>query len=326
MSYNEEDPSGTKTIDTGSNASVLKPYSVGFAAANIKVGQTELRVVPSEKLTHLDGEVTDNVNTKTTSGIDSTGNNYSDNIDTSLAINAKWLSRDPWLKFPGLVRRGEEVQIWRVGDSDQYYWELLGTSNHLRRKDILLLVISNTRDEATTELTPANSVMFEINTTDGHIVLSTPKNDGEAVAYTIQLSMKESNFFISDDIGNSIVMASLKELIQLRNTSNTYVKLEKTKLELIANESILIKTKNLDIQTTTTKMSGTTMNWDYKTAELNGGAINVKYSTIGLAGTMSGTGNMAFSGGNLTHNGKNVGDGHKHPGIQRGDSSTDGPQ
>ena len=326
MSYNDEDPAGTKTVDTGANASVLKPYSVGKAAANLKVGQTELYVVPTEKLTHLDGEVTDTVEVKTTSGVDSTGNNYSDNVETSNAIKAKWLSRDPWLKFPGLIRRGEDVQIWRVGDSDQFYYELMGTTNHLRRKDILLLVISNTRDEATTELTAQNSVMFEINTSDGHIVLNTPKNDGEPAAYTVQLSMKEGNFFISDDLGNSIVMASTKELIQLCNTSNTYVKLEQTRMELVATESVLIKTKDLNIQTTNTNMKGSKMTWDYSNATMNGSAINITYSNIGLSGTMTGDGDMSFSGGGLTHNGKNVGDSHTHPGVRTGDGSTQGPQ
>ena len=315
MTYVNEDPSGTKSLDTGANASVLKPYSVGYAAANIKVGQTELQVIPVEKLTHIDGEVTDNVETKSTTGVDGTGNNYSDNIDVSLAIKAKWLSRDPWLKFPGLVRRGEQVQIWRVGDSDQYYWELMGTSNHLRRKDILLLVISNTRDESTTELTAQNSVMFEINTTDGHIVLKTPKNDGEKCAYTIQLSMKDSNFFVSDDIGNSILLASKEELIQLRNTSDTYVKLEQDKMELAANTSILIKTKDLNIQTTNTNMKGNKMTWDYTNATMNGSSIGIKYSNIGLMGTMSGKGDMSFNGGSLTHNGINVGETHYHMGV-----------
>lgn len=311
MSYIEEDPIGTKSLDTGANASVLKPYSVGYAAANIKVGQTELQVVPTEKLTHIDGEVTDHVENQSTSGVDSTGNNYSDNVESTLAIRAKWLSRDPWLKFPGLVRRGEQVQIWRVGDSDQYYWELMGTSNHLRRTDIFLLVISNTKEEATTELTAQNSVMFEINTADKHIVLKTPKNDGEYCAYTVQLSMKDSNFFISDDVGNSILLASKEELIQLRNSSDTYVKLEQDKMELVANTSILIKTKDLNIETSNTNMKGDKMTWNYGTANMSGSSMSIKYN-VSLDGSLTSKGNASFSGGSLTHNGTAVGDGHIH--------------
>ena len=108
MSYEEKYPSGTKPLDTKTNVSILQPYSVGAAAANLLVGQTELSVFPNEKMPHTDGEVTDNVVNMTTKGVDSSGNNYSDNVETSLAIKAKWLSRNSWLKFPGLVRRGSE--------------------------------------------------------------------------------------------------------------------------------------------------------------------------------------------------------------------------
>ena len=292
MSYEEKYPSGTKPLDTKTNVSILQPYSVGVAAANLLVGQTELSVFPNEKMPHTDGEVTDNVVNMATKGVDASGNNYSDNVETSLAIKAKWLSRNSWLKFPGLVRRGEEVQIWRVSDTDQYYWELMGLSNHLRRKDIILIAVSNTRDEKTVDLTAQNSVFFEINTVDKHITLSTPENDGEKCRFVIQLNYGDANFSLSDTIGNSIVMDSVAELIQMRNASDSFLKLDKSEIVGEASEAIKFKTKLFDVQTET---------------------FNVDSTTTKMTGT-----NVEYNSSSLTHNGKNVGESHAHSGVKGG--------
>lgn len=336
MSYNEKYPSGTKPMESNVNASILQPYSVGYAAANLNVGQTELSVWPTEKATHTDGEVTDHVVNVATKGVDGSGNNYSENIDTSVTIKAAWLSRNPWLKFPGLVRRGEQVQIWRVGDTDQYYWELMGLSNHLRRKDIILLAISNTRDEKTTDLTASNSVFFEINTVDKHITLSTPENDGEKCRYVMQLNYGDCNFSLSDTIGNSFVMDSLEHLMQMRNASDSFIKLDKFDIIGESTESIRFKTKLFDVQTetfnvdsTTTKMTGTDGSFDYTATKLSGSSLSMSYSSV--SGECGGTfginaGEVSFDSSSLSHNGTNVGSSHKHPGVRTGDGSTQPPE
>ena len=336
MSYEEKYPSGTKPMETKTNVSILQPYSVGLAAANLLVGQTELSVFPNEKMTHTDGEVTDNIVNMSTKGVDANGNNYSDNVETSLAIKAQWLSRNSWLKFPGLVRRGEEVQIWRVGDTDQYYWELMGLSNHLRRKDIILIAVSNTRDEKTTDLTAQNSVFFEVNTVDKHITLSTPENDGEKCRYVLQLNYGDANFSLSDTIGNSIVMDSIAELIQLRNASDTFLKLDKFEMIGEAVEAIKFKTKLFDVQTetfnvdsTTTTMIGNSGSFDYSATKLSGSSLSISYSSV--TGDCSGSfgmnaGSITFESSSFTHGGKNVGGDHTHPGVRTGDGSTQGPE
>lgn len=332
MSYEDKYPSGTKPMESKANVSILQPYSVGLAAANLLVGQTELSVFPSEKMTHTDGEVTDHTTMTPTKGMDGSGNNYSDNVESSLAIKAKWLSRNPWLKFPGLVRRGEEVQIWRVGDTDQYYWELMGLSNHLRRKDIILFAVSNTKDEKTTDLTAQNSVFFELNTVDKHITLSTPENDGEKCRYVVQLNYGDANFSLSDTIGNSIVMDSVNELIQMRNASDSFIKLDKFEIVGEASEAIKFKTKLFDVQTdtfnvdsTTTTMTGTDGSFDYSATKLNGSSLSMSYSSVtGECGGSFGisAGSVEYTSGSLTHNGKNVGDTHAHSGVKGGPDDT----
>ena len=50
-----------------------------------------------------------------------------------------------------------------------------------------------------------------------------------------------------------------------------------------------------------------------------------KSLTMGAGGgTATITGNVAISGGTLTHNGKNIGDNHQHTGVQTGGGNTGG--
>lgn len=335
--YQGVKPPGTERMNI--KGSILQVYSVGQAAANLAVGQTELEVYPSEKKTYTDGEVTDNVSDYTTQGVDASGNSYSTTVQASNSIRAKWLSRNPWLKTPGLVRRGEDVIIWRVGDTDQYYWELMGTTNHLRRRDIVLFVVSNTTDESTTELTPANSYFFEINTVDKHITLSTPNNDGEACGYTVQLNTKDGNFSLSDTIGNAIVLDSVAHLIQLMNADNSTVKVDKTKILIAANDEVMIKTKSFIAETETTKMTGQQFSSNYPTTTMEGNnfsgqfpqtnwggaALSFSYTTgtmdTGGGFTVSG-GGVNFDVGSIRHNGKAIDSTHKHNGIQPGGGNT----
>jgi hypothetical protein len=247
-------------------------------------------------------------------------------VETSLAIKAKWLSRNSWLKFPGLVRRGEEVQLWRVGDTDQYYWELMGLSNHLRRKDILLLVISNTRDESTDALTAENSVFFTIDTVDKHVTLSTPKNDGEPASYYFQLNWGEGNFSLSDDLGQAFALDSLKSLWVIKNSMNSLIKMEEDVIDINASKAVNIKTELFNVDAENLKMTGTTSNIEYTTQTLAGSTLGLNYSTTsgGSAGgtfTFNGQ-NVNFDGGSVMHNGKTIDSNHKHDGVQGGNSNT----
>ena len=88
-------------------------------------------------------------------------------------------------------------------------------------------------------------------------------------------------------------MDSVNELIQMRNASDSFIKLDKFEIIGESSEAIKFKTKLFDVQTDT---------------------FNVDSSSI------------AFESGSFTHNGKNVGSDHKHPGVKPGDGSTQPPE
>lgn len=308
MLYQKQNPRNSD----GQSISILRPYAVGRAATNLQVGQTELMVIPLEKLPFIDGEVTDHVTQVEFDGVDAKGNHYAGNVNASNAIRATWFSRDGFLKFPGLVRRGERVQIWRNGETDQYYWELLGLDNDLRRKDILLLVISSTENEQEGKLDNTNSVVIEINTVDRHLTLSTPKNRDELCAYMMQLNYGLGEFSFSDDVGNSVVLKSRDEFIQFINKSRSLVKMEKEDITMESNNSVNIKTKKFNLEAE----ESTSIKTKNSSLEADKHKMDADFSF---------NGDGSIEGGSLEHNGTNIGSTHRHGGVDTGSGSTKTP-
>lgn len=323
--------------------SVLKLYSFGRAAANLQKGQKELEVIPIEQLSHLDGEVTDNITTLTSKGSDKDDNQYQVQVEAGNSVKAKWLSRNPNRPYPGLIRRGDELLLWRVGDTDQYYWEETGASGNKRRLDVYVLAISNTKNEEADALTPQNSYFLEINTVDKIIALVTNKSDGEPYAYNLQLNTKDGALIFTDDVQNSFQLDSKEQLLEFLNGAGSFIRVDKEEVGFFANQKIYGKTRQFMVEcedfdvkaTNTVKISGTTL------AQLTSStALELTAPTVGLNGNITGSGYGGGSGtmniqlqttfnngvtvdGELINNGTNVGSTHSH--LEQGDGKDVGP-
>jgi hypothetical protein len=298
-----------QTDPTADKSSLIRPYSLGVAAANLEFGQKELEVTPVENLAQLDGEVTDTQTDVESTGVDKDGNTYSTSQKASNSIKAMWLPLDAYRAFPGLIRRGERVMIWRVGDTDKYYWTEMGLDDKTRRRDIMTFLIPNSPKEGEDSRTPDTAYFIEVNTVDKHITIQTNKNDGEQFAYLFQLNPGGNSATLCDDVGNYIQLDSLLQKIILKNQMNSEIWIEKNKGAFRTQEHILFETKTLDIKTT--DLNVTTSNYTEKSSNhsIKTSSYTVKASSISWTGS-----SYAIKSGSLTHNGINVGATHYHIG------------
>lgn len=305
------------------NASKIDPsklylYSLGYAAANIEVGQTDLMVIPIEKFSMIDGELTDGEVELSASSVNLGGGQSNNAIKASIAIKAKWFSMNPWLKLPGLVRRGELVRIYRLGDTNEYYWENLGMDNvDLRKKDIVVLNIPNETSNEVQKSNAKNSVYFEVNTLDKHITLSTPTNDGEPCGYIVQINMKAGVFTISDDVGNYIAIDSPKEKIILRNKSESRIELNREDIRISSRKSVKITTKEFTVDATD-KMHFQTKQWSSRANRYSADIQNVVYNVNEFKFVGK---HVQVSTDSIRHHGRNIGQNHIH---QSGRGTTGG--
>lgn len=149
--------------------------------------------------------------------------------------------------WPPDVRKGEQVLLFNIGDSDTYYWYSMGRNDNLRRCEKFRLAISD--DIAyTKELTNDNTWYLEMNTLpdeEGNKVkqftISTAKSDGEEFRYLFRIDGVANTLQINDDADNLILMESKEKRMLMRNTDGSYVELNKKNATLCAVEELTLK-------------------------------------------------------------------------------------
>lgn len=288
--------------------SKIKIYSLGYAGANLSFGERELEVVPIEDLDQLDGEVNDMMGQLDATGVDKDGNTFSTSQAVSNTIKAMWLPLDSHRPYPSLIRRGERVLIWRVADTDKYYWTEMGLDDTTRRKDVYTILVSNSPTEGENSRHYKTAYYIEVNTVDKHITLQTNKNDGEEFAYLFQLNPGGGTATICDDAGNYFQLDSKAKKLALVNTMGSTIGIEENRGWFTAKESITCETK------------------DYNVNCVNYNVDTTNYNMSASAGcNMKSSGAYAVKASSFTHNGINVGDTHYHKGVKSGGENSSTP-
>lgn len=231
-------------------ASIYRPVGVGNVASNMEIKDANgkfnkvVEITPTEWLPMHDGEMVTNAKKMEATTRDVDGNESKSSIITDQVIEATWYpGRSNRLTAPN-VRRGEQVEIWAAADSDKYFWRESGTDDHLRKKETIIIGISNTDDEDDTELRPDNMYWIEMSTHSQIISVSTSQSAGEAYQHELFIDAGKSTFTYTDDIGNMIHANSRENLIHLENADGTYVKLTKKDIDGYAPKDIKLKATN----------------------------------------------------------------------------------
>lgn len=250
--------------------SAFRPYSLGTVAENKDETSADLlhkhtiKVMPHERLPQRDGEIKSNATsveyaTKDSLGFEDKGLALVDHV-----VEATWLpDSDNRVTAPN-VRRGEQVVLYQVGDSDQYYWRTDGRGLGLRQLETVIYAFGGSPDAGglgtgkIPDLTKC--YLFEISTHNRTISLSTSMANGELNSYNIQIDGGRGQFNLEDDLGNKAHVNSQERLIHLENADGAFVELNKVDINayapqdlsaqadhdmsLIANNNISVKAGN----------------------------------------------------------------------------------
>lgn len=222
-------------------------YSVGIVAANKKPSSNDIEVIPMEETPMIDGEATDNIDKYTASGESTDGSSFEVEIDNTPSIRATWtpFGNTNRMTSPD-VRRGERVAIYRFSDVDQYFWVDMETNRKLRRLETVVFGFSNNREENVPN-DASSMYYFEVSTMKKLIHVHTAKNDKEPFEYDVQINTKDGCVTVKDDDGNSMVMDSPEERIELHNKSDSHLKIYKKNIDMVCDERMFLKCKDLII-------------------------------------------------------------------------------
>ena len=239
----------------------LIPVSIGTAAENKPLTSTQLNVVAHELLPALDGYLSVNPETVTGEGKRPDGSDYQTSVQSDVVITATWLPYGSNRVTPPDIRRGERVMLYRVADTDQYYWRDLGLDASFRRLESVIFAWNANPSIADSGFDPDNAYYFEVSTHNKSITMGTSKANGEPFAYTLQFDTAEGSVTLSDDIGTFVQLNSAEKQIVLMNAAQSYFNMHDKNLSISVLGDIDIKAgKSIKMEsgTSTEHKAGTT--------------------------------------------------------------------
>lgn len=304
-------------MDT-SRESAFRFYSFGIVMIDKERKSDLIKVLPQEELSISDGVIRDfstegkgkvkykeKSDTKLLSDqkikydvkvADHQGVDRVQKVEGDVMIVAKWipLGQSNRITSPDVIK-GETVMLFRVSDTDEYYWTPLMREPGIRRQETVLYAFGNlpTGLEAWDKDT---SYWFEVSTHDKYAHLHTAKNDGEPFEYDVKLDTQAGVMTITDNAGNSIVLDSTNNKLTI--TTNVDVEVNTQNVVVNASEKVDVNTKTATVNASEGVNINTPITKISDDVEIGGnvkigGAVEIGQ---GLSTGASGSGNTKIGG------------------------------
>lgn len=211
--------------------SQLHLHSIGKVSANKAMSSHEISVVPIEYRFSTAEELVTNptaneVNFKTKGGEETV------KVHTDNSITAKWMKSNSNRVTPPDVRRGDRVKIYRLGKTDQYFWEDMNSEGMKRLETVAYSFNADPNND--TKADHSNAYVFEVSTHNGTVTLATSMANGEKAQFTIQLNGATGVIAVEDEKGNQVYLDSVNTDIGLVNAAGTSFRLNKKDIVGIA--------------------------------------------------------------------------------------------
>jgi hypothetical protein len=218
--------------------SQLHSYSIGVAAENKPLDTRHLNVCPIEMLSAVDGEINFDPQEQVVRGIDSRGNSYEVKVTMDNSVTAEWYPGASNRVTPPDIRRGELIEIYRLGDTDKFYWRCMGLRDNLRRLETVIWAFNGTSNENDKGIDYDTSYFFEVSTHKKLITMSTSQANGEPFRYTFQFNTGDGHVLLTDDVGNHVLLDSAHTNIHLENIEGTMVELNRQDINFYAPNDV----------------------------------------------------------------------------------------
>lgn len=270
---------------SGQAASIFRLVSIGTSKENKPRDATLLNVLMNEKAMATDGEITFNPVEQVRQWQDNTGETHQVKTTAERSVPCQWLPSEDNRATPPDIMRNELVEVWRLGDTDKYYWRSMALKNGLRALESVVYTWNASPNPGGGGVDFATCYYMAVSAHDKHFTFGTSKANGEPYAWTMQFNTGSGEFTITDDIGNEFEIVSRDNRLQLRNPDGTYLKLERQIIEMNAGESIEMivggtryKLTPSDVTTLTTNVTtdATTIALNAPDVTVGGGKVTVR--------------------------------------------------
>lgn len=155
------------------------------------------------------------------------------------SVTAKWLKFNTNRITAPDVRRNDQVLIWRLGNTDRYFWTDMNVSNVKRLETVVYAWSADPNNPVKDDL--SNAYFLEISTHNKSITLQTSQANGEPYGYTMQLNTADGVFQLVDTDQNIIYLNSADTIIGFKNAMETEFRLDKKNIHGYAPDSMFFK-------------------------------------------------------------------------------------
>ncbi len=155
------------------------------------------------------------------------------------SVTAKWLKFNTNRITAPDVRRNDQVLIWRLGNTDRYFWTDMNVSNVKRLETVVYAWSADPENPVKDDL--SNAYFLEISTHNKSITLQTSQANGEPYGYTIQLNTADGVFQLVDTDENIMYLNSADTVIGFKNAMETEFRLDKKNIHGYAPDSMYFK-------------------------------------------------------------------------------------
>lgn len=218
--------------------SVFKLFSIGQVTKPKARDSRHIQVLALESASGTDGEVTHAPLEQIFKGVETDGSEYQVKSISTRDMECEWFPGETNQVTPPDVERGELVLVYRLADTDQYFWTSMGMRNHLRTLESVILMYGATPNAAGNGLDFTNCYYQQWSPLDGHITIGTSQANGEKFKYTIQVNTKSSFIALADDVGNYAEINSAESRVMIRNVNDSYFRAEKQIIDVKADKEI----------------------------------------------------------------------------------------
>lgn len=186
--------------------------------------------------------------------------------------------------FPPDVRKGEQVRIYKLADSEQFYWASCGRTEGNRRTETHRIAISDTLENDGI-LDDNNSYYLEMDTRRSHsITLTTNKADDEVYKYQLKIDADKHQVYLGDDVGNGLLIQSDVPSVTITNKSGATMQVTDRNMDMTCkgDQNIYIRgnvTQEIDKSFHIKCHGNVTLECDGNVTVESKGAITLKSST-----------------------------------------------
>ena len=198
--------------------SVFHLDTIGRVAANKELGNNEIQVYFNEHRYGVDEETLKNPQTEEVTYQTGSGERKAA-VNTDVAFPCKWLKRNSNRITAPDVRRDDEVLVWRLGDSDEYFWEDSGNANVKRLETVIWAFSADPNGPITGDL--SNAYVIELSTHEGVFGIHTSQSNGEPFGWAFQIDAKGGRTAIESTGGEHVLIDSNEKLVEMVNADKS---------------------------------------------------------------------------------------------------------